>query len=74
MSDDAPHRGLELAVLPNDSDSIHLAARFGEIATHLADDLPGRVAAIHARGIRIAQNLERVRRRLAELRSARLNR
>jgi hypothetical protein len=39
------------------------------VASFLADALPRRAATISAQSIRVARELERVRRRLAELRS-----
>ena len=70
MTDDPTPRGL--GPEPNDFENLNplLAARFGEVASYLAESLPRRAAAISARSICIARELERVRRRLAELRAA----
>jgi hypothetical protein len=70
MTDEPTPRGLGSE--PNDFENTDplLAARFGEVASYLAQTLPRRAAAVHAQGIRIARELERVRRRLAELRAA----
>lgn len=69
MTDDPTPRGP--GPEPNDFENRDplLAARFGEVASYLAESLPRRTAVVHARGIRIARELDRVRRRLAELRS-----
>lgn len=69
MTDDPSPRGL--APDPNDFEPINplLAARFGEVASYLAESLPRRAAAISAQRIHIARELKRVRRRLAELRA-----
>ena len=69
MTDDPTPRGL--GPEPNDFENMTplLAARFGEVASYLAESLPRRAAAISAERIRIARELKRVRRRLAELRA-----
>ena len=70
MMDDPTPRGLGSE--PNDFETADplLPARFGEVASYLAESLPGRAAVIHAQRVRIARELQRVRRRLAELRAA----
>ena len=70
MTDDLTPRGLGSE--PNDFENMNplLAARFGEVASYLAESLPRRAAAIRAQHIHIARELNRVRRRLAELRAA----
>lgn len=70
MTDDPTPRGL--GPEPNDFENMNplLAARFGEVASYLAESLPRRAAAISAQRIHITRELKRVRRRLAELRAA----
>lgn len=67
MTDDPTTREFIRVPVPNDP---LLAAEFGEIAGRLVDELPDSIAACAARRAFIAERLVRVRRRLAELRSA----
>ena len=65
MPDDPTPGGLGRE--PNDLENMNplLAARFGEVASYLAESLPRRAGAISAQRIHIARELKRVRRPLA---------
>jgi len=60
MPDDPTPGGLGRE--PNDFETMNplLAARFGEVASYLAESLPRRAAAIGAQRIHIARELKRV--------------
>ena len=63
----APWQYEGLGPEPNDFETMNplLAARFGEVASYLAESLPRRAGAISAQRIHTARELKRVRRRLA---------